>query len=144
MPRHLRPPERRTATRVGVLAIAMGVALLVIAGMSTRPAEDGDDDLDQPATATSATVLGEVIERTTLPDAPPASAVGFTTTSASDESPSEDRDPAPRTATTSPTVGPPESTTPPPTTTSSPSSPTSTTEASTTTETTDITAPPVP
>jgi hypothetical protein len=116
MASHLRPSYRRHARPLGALAVAFGVALLVIAAMSGRSPDDDTTELVQPATdvSTEPTVLGSTIERsTTLPSAPPASALGFTTTSTtSDDSPSGGGGggggPAPTTqATTSPTLGPP-------------------------------------
>lgn len=102
--------DHRAARVGGSLAIAFGVGLLALAVTSGEVDDGGSTDVAGPTTeSTEATVLGEVIERTTLPDAPPASAVGFTTTTTSE----------PEDGTTStappPTIGSPTSTTPPPT-----------------------------
>jgi hypothetical protein len=141
---HLRPPDRHLARHLGALAVAFGVALLVVAGVGGRAPDNGGTDLVQPATevSTEPTVLGSTIERsTTRPSAPPASALGFTTTTTDDDSSDDDDGPAPTSqTTTSPTLGPPVSitntTTTRPTTTTS----TSTTTTTTTTEgTTDAT-----
>src|SRR6188472_1233824 len=86
MPAHLRSPNRRYARPLEALAVAFGVALLVIAAMSGRAPDDGSTELVQPATdvSTDPTVLGSTIERsTTLPSAPPADAFSVTTTTAS-------------------------------------------------------------
>src|SRR5262245_14563577 len=74
VPAHLRPPERHAARPLGALAIAVGIALLVVAGLGSRPAEEGTTQLVQPATdaSTAPTVLGEGVERTSVPEAPPA------------------------------------------------------------------------
>ena len=150
MASHLRPSYRRHARPLGALAVALGVALLVIAAMSGRSPDNDTTELVQPATdvSTEPTVLGSTIERsTTLPSAPPASALGFTTTSTTgDDGPSGGGrggggggggGPAPTTqATTSPTLGPPvaitnTTTTRPTTTTTTTTSTTSTTEGTT-------------
>ena len=109
--RHL--SSNHPAARLGgVLAIALGVGLLALAVTSGEVDDGGSSDLAAPtARNTEATVLGEVIEGTTLPDAPPASAVGFTTTSAG----IEDGDPGPVPTSPPPSIGSPTSTTPPPT-----------------------------
>ena len=118
MANHLRPPDRRHARPLGALAVALGVAFLVIAAMSGQSPDNDTTELVQPATevSTDPTVLGSTIEpTTTLPSAPPASALGFTTTTSDDSSDGDGGGgggdgggPAPTTqATTSPTLGPP-------------------------------------
>jgi hypothetical protein len=129
---------------VGVLAVAVGVALLVLAGFTERPADERTTQLVQPATEASPepTVLGSETERTTIPDAPPASAAGFTTTT------EESGDGGTSVATSpqlspSPTLGPPVSVTRPPrprpttTTTTTTTAPTTTTTAAATSTTGD-------
>jgi hypothetical protein len=140
MARLIRPPERRFARPIGVLAIAVGISLLVIAGLSSRPSEQSVD-LAQVAPSTSETVLGEVIEQTTLPEAPPAEAAGFTTTTSESDEPAVSPATAPPPPDTSPTIIPPVSITnpnPPTTTTTRPptTTTTSTTSSTTTTSTT--------
>jgi cytoskeletal protein RodZ len=137
VPAHLRPPERRAARPLGVLAIALGLGLLVIAGFRGRPADEDTMRLVRPATesSTGPTVLSEGIDQTTVPDAPPASAAGFTTTTTTgsgDQPRGATRfDPPP------PTVAPPVSVTrpPPPRPTTTTTRPTSTTTAPSTTTT---------
>ena len=147
MPAHLSPPERRMAHPLGVLAVAVAVSLLAIVAFSSRPSEEGTTNrLIQPATETSETVLGEIIDRTTVPEAPAADAQGFTTTTSAPSGSSGSGasggggtgttvgNPSPTSP--SPTLGPPVSITAPPTTRPSPtttSSTTTTTEATTTT-----------
>ena len=151
MANHLRPPDRRHARPLGALAVALGVALLVVAAMSGQAPDEDTTELVQPATdvSTEPTVLGSTIERsTTLPSAPPASALGFTTTTSDDSSDDDGGGnggggggPAPTTqATTSPTLGPPVSFTN--TTTTRPTTTTSTTVQDTTT--TVVTSGPTP
>ena len=130
----MRPPESKTRP-VGVLAIALGVAVLVLAAF-----DDEAVTLVRPATdvSTEPTALGEVIERsTTLPPSPTASPATFALTADDPAavntggSPSTDRPGA----STSPTLGPPVSITSPspPRTTTTTAPTTSTTEDSTTT-----------
>ena len=155
MPAHLRPPERRMAHPLGVLAVAVAVSLVVIAAFSSRPSDEGTTNrLIQPVTETSETVLGEVIERATVPEAPAADAQGFTTTTSGSSGSSGSGggggggtgttvgNPSPNSP--SPTLGPPVSITAPPTTrpSTTTSSTTTTTEATTTTESTTTTAAP--
>ena len=141
-----RPPERRFAHPIGVLAIALGISLIVFATFSSRPGEETDDDLGQAATATSETVLGAVIERTTLPDAAPAEPAGFTTTSTGsaldDQEPTVNPGTVPHGPGSSPTTASPVPTTRPSTTTTtvrhtttSTTRPTTTTTQATTTTT---------
>lgn len=134
----MRPPESKTRP-VGVLAIALGVAVLVLAAFDGG-ADDEAVTLVRPATdvSTEPTALGEVIERsTTLPPSPTASPATFALTADDPAavntggSPSTDRPGA----STSPTLGPPVSITSPspPRTTTTTAPTTSTTEDSTTT-----------
>jgi hypothetical protein len=112
--RHL-TADHRAARLGGVLAMALGVGLLVFAVSSGEVDDGSSSDLATPSTEEpEATVLGEVIEATTLPDAPPASAVAFTTTSEVDEE-EDDGDDDDGTPAPPPTIGSPTSATPPPT-----------------------------
>jgi hypothetical protein len=131
VPAHLRPPERRPARTVGVLAVAVGVALLVLAGFTGRPADERTTQLVQPATQASSepTVLGSETERTTIPDAPPASAAELTTTTTEESGGGGTSVVTSPQLSPSPTLGPPVSVTRPP-----PPRPTTTTTAPTTTE----------
>ena len=143
--------DHRAARVGGVLAIALGVGLLALAATSSEVDDGGSSDVAGPTTEnTEATVLGEVIEGTTLPDAPPASAVGFTTTTEGDEGGDSDGPAAttspptigsPTSTTPPPTIGPPVSVTRPPTTTSSTTTSSTTTTTEATTTTTETTTP---
>ena len=158
--RHL-SSDHRLARLGGVLAIALGVGLLAFVVTSDEVDDGGSSDLATPTT--DATVLGEVIEGTTLPDAPPASAVGFTTTteqgagdavaggSGGGGGGTTDPTIGPPVSfdNPTPTIGPPTSIVRPTTTTTAPtttaptttSSTTTTTESTTTTEPTTTSAP---
>lgn len=131
----MRPPESKTRP-VGVLAVALGVLVLVLAAFDGRASDDAVT-LARPATdaPTEPTVLGEVIERsTTLPASSATLALTADDPAAASTtggSPSTDRPGA----STSPTLGPPVSITSPspPRTTPTTAPTTSTTEDSTTT-----------
>lgn len=161
MPAHLRPRESR-ARPLGVLALALGVAALVGVAVGRDRGRD-TATLVQPAAdvATDPTVLGEALEPSTDPTAPPASAATVTTaapppeptTSAPSRPPRRPRLAPPVSVTAPPTTRPTTTTTtttvpatttttePPPTTTTTTVEPTTTTTDGTTTTTTDPTPP---
>ena len=136
MPAHLLPPER-AARPAGVLALSVGVAILAFVALDGQT--DDGTTLIRPVgdTSTEASVLGEVIERTTLPAAPPASPATVPSTDGSPTPSPSPRSsggrPPPTTAGPGPTLLPPVSITAPPSTTTTTAPTTTTTEAPTTT-----------
>jgi serine/threonine-protein kinase len=137
MPPRLGLADHRPAHIVIALALAAATALTVLALLSGEAGDDRSGVLGAPTTedTTDPTVLGEVVESTTLPEAPPASAVGFDTTSTAGSSGSgpvvtaPPPPPPPPPTTPPPTLGPPTSVVRPTTTTTAPT--TSTTPSTT-------------